>query len=124
VSDAARLLRFELAGAAYALRLADVRGVVECGTLRGIPRAPAAVLGVTEWRGNLLTVVDLPRLLGHASPTDRGLLVRLAPPLAPHAFSLPPSVRVASAEDGPPALAVLDVAALLRGLERGPGGAR
>jgi chemotaxis signal transduction protein len=110
-------LCFELGGVDYALPLCAVSGVAECGALRAIPGAPPPVLGVTEWRGHLLTVLDLPRLLGHTRPPGRALLVRLAPPLAALAFHLPATVRIAAAAVEP-APTLLDAPTLLRELER------
>ena len=72
----------------------DVGGLANCGPLRRVPGTPAAVLGLTEWRGTLLTVLDLPRMLGAPASAAEPCLVRLAPPLRGVAFYLPAVVRV------------------------------
>lgn len=115
------LLYFALEGADYALRLRDVRGVGSCGALRPVPGAPPAVPGLAEWRGSVLTVVDLARLLGHSATGARPCLIRLGEPLRGVAFRLPAVVRVvdvATQQTAPvPMPAPLDPAALLRRLE-------
>jgi hypothetical protein len=93
---AERILVFELAGQPYALPVSAVSGVAPCGPIRPVPRAPAAVLGLSEWRGNVLIVFDLPRLLRCGVRDDPGCLVRLAPPLQQTALYLPTGVRMAS----------------------------
>lgn len=88
------LLYFELDGEGYGFPVADVAGVISCGNLRAVPGASASVLGLTEWRGAVLTVLDLPRLLGRETPEAPACLVRLGPPLAQTAFFLPATVQL------------------------------
>jgi hypothetical protein len=92
-----RILVFELDHEAYALRVSTVSGLAACGAIRRVPRAPASVLGLTEWRGDLLVVLDLPRLLRRPGGDEPGCLVRLAPPWQQSALLLPLGVRMASA---------------------------
>lgn len=48
----------------YGLPLAAVREVVNPAAMSGVPRAPAAVRGIMNLRGRVVTVVDLAALLG------------------------------------------------------------
>jgi purine-binding chemotaxis protein CheW len=68
--DAGRHVVFRVEGALYALPLAAVREVVVApeGFSR-VPRAPAAVTGVVNLRGRVVTVVDLRPVLGFAEST-------------------------------------------------------
>ncbi len=91
-----RLLLFDLDSCHYALRAAAVNGLAECGPVREVPGAPPALMGLVEWRGHLLTVLDLPQLLGHATPTGPACLIRLAPPLQGTSLFLPVTVRMAT----------------------------
>ncbi len=91
-----RLLMFDLDSCHYALRAAAVNGLAECGPVREVPGAPRALLGLVEWRGHLLTVLDLPQLLGHATPNGPACLIRLAPPLQGTSLFLPVNVRMAT----------------------------
>jgi hypothetical protein len=90
-----RALLFALGGRNYAIGAAAVGGVAECGPIRQVPGAPSAVVGLAEWRGNVLTVLDLPHLLGHPAGDAQPCLVRLAPPLQQAALFLTAYVSVA-----------------------------
>ena len=96
-----RLLLFDLDACHYALQASALHGLAECGPLREVPGMPRAVLGLVEWRGHLLTVLDLPQLLGHATPRGPACLLRLAPPLQSTALFLPVHVRMATAAGEP-----------------------
>ena len=91
-----RLLMFDLDSCHYAIRAAAVSGLAECGPVREVPGGPRAMLGLVEWRGHLLTVLDLPQLLGHATPNGPACLIRLAPPLQGTSLFLPVNVRMAT----------------------------
>ncbi len=93
-----RLLLFDLDSCHYALRAAAVNGLAECGPLREVPGAPPALMGLVEWRGHLLTVLDLPQLLGHTTPNGPPCLIRLAPPWQGTSLFLPVNVRLATLE--------------------------
>ncbi len=98
-----RVLMFDLESCRYALRAAAVNGLAECGPVREVPGAPRALLGLVEWRGHLLTVLDLPQLLGHATPNGPACLIRLAPPLQGTSLFLPVNVRMATLASPTPA---------------------
>jgi purine-binding chemotaxis protein CheW len=70
VTDAGRHVVFRVEGTLYALPLAAVREVVVTPEVFSrVPRAPAAVRGVMNLRGRVVTVVDLRRVLGAAVGT-------------------------------------------------------
>jgi hypothetical protein len=74
------VLLFDLGDRSCALRVSSVRGLAECGPLRPVPGAPPFVAGLTEWRGNVVTVLDLSRLLGTGRGAGSARLIPLAPP--------------------------------------------
>ena len=77
-SEESEFLLFELGGERYALEPAWVLGVARLQQLVRVPSAQAHVLGVTEWRGELLPVFSLRRLLEQSDPglsDQRHLLV-------------------------------------------------
>ncbi len=90
-----RVLLFRLRRVPYALPLSAVFGLAECSEIRRVPGAPRNVLGMTEWRGDLLTVLDLPRLLRHSAVPGHACLIRLAAPLQQIAFYLPCIAKLA-----------------------------
>lgn len=87
---------FKLDGRWCALSLDRVAGVDDPGEMRIVPGAPRAVAGLTEWRGRVVTVLDLAILTG--APPFSGLrcLVALAPPLDGTAFLVPAPVALRS----------------------------
>ena len=87
-------LLFELKRERYAIPLAGVAGVGEPAAIRVVHGTPPALLGLTQWRGALLTVLDLARLLGHAQEAGRPCLLHLSPPFGGTALHLPTSLRV------------------------------
>lgn len=58
------LVTFALANEVYALESRYVVAVFPLADLAPLPGAEAPVFGVTAWRGELLTVLDLRRVLG------------------------------------------------------------
>jgi len=60
-------LGFRVASSSYALPVAIVREIVRSGQLTPVPRAPPGVLGISSFRGRVITVIDLGRRLGLAS---------------------------------------------------------
>jgi purine-binding chemotaxis protein CheW len=59
----------------YAIPVSLVREIVRSAHITRVPRAPESVLGVTSFRGRIVTIVDLARRLGLACavlpPPDR-----------------------------------------------------
>ena len=58
------LLTFNQGSERYALDARSVQGVFRLRHLTPLPGAPPELAGVTSWRGHLLTVLDLARVLG------------------------------------------------------------
>jgi chemotaxis signal transduction protein len=63
-AERALCLLFRVAGERYALRALDVHKVVEPGWINRLPRLPPSVVGITQHRGRILTVVDLAAFFG------------------------------------------------------------
>jgi len=116
---AGRRLELTLDGARWSLAATAVDGVGRIGALRAVPGAAPAVLGLTEWRGRIVTVIDLAAALYDRSPRlgEAGWLLRLAAPLGHAALALSDSPRLApsDANDGP----TIDPAAVLSALRVG-----
>jgi chemotaxis signal transduction protein len=114
------LLVLSLARGRYALGLGQVAGLAACGPLRGVPLAPPVVPGLTEWRGRLLTVVDLPAILGEGPRGRWETLVRIAPPHEHTALFVPGPVHlIRDGACGGAECARLDPAAILARIEQG-----
>lgn len=65
------LLMFRAAGQRYAVEAARVVEVVPRVRLRPLPHAPAHLAGVFEYRGEVVSVVDVGVLLGATPAPDR-----------------------------------------------------
>lgn len=66
-------IAFRVATATYAIGVSLVREIVRTAHITPVPRAPAAVMGITSFRGRIVTIVDLGRRLGLSCavlPTD------------------------------------------------------
>jgi hypothetical protein len=96
LEPAERILLLRMGGPPHALRLSSIAGVAECGRVHPVPDAPAPVHGVVEWQGNLVTVLDLPRLLRVDVTDGPACLIRLAPPLEHIALRVPGRLRMTS----------------------------
>jgi chemotaxis-related protein WspB len=70
------LLTFQAAGQLYAVDAARIVEVVPRVNLRRLPHAPAFLAGVFEYRGDVVSVVDLGVLLG-ADPSPGRLNTRI-----------------------------------------------
>lgn len=70
-------LAFRVASAKHALPVSIIREIVRSAQLTPVPRAPAAVLGITSFRGRVVTVVDLGRRLDLACAVLPGTAARL-----------------------------------------------
>jgi purine-binding chemotaxis protein CheW len=80
-----RALVIEVAGRAYALPVATVRGVIRASRLTPIPGAPPAALGLVNVRGLVVTVLSLAELLrdeAGASRDANGPVARAIPPVS------------------------------------------
>lgn len=97
------ILRFELEGTGYGLDAAAIRSVERVSSLIPVPGAPAEVLGLAETRGTLVSVLDLPGLLGRRRAAgSEPSVVLLAAPFERCALFLPGKVemtRLGPAED-------------------------
>jgi chemotaxis signal transduction protein len=70
---------FALAREQYALELSCLRHVFALRELAFLPGAEPPLIGVTAWRGELIRVLDLTRILDvpQGGPTDRGQVLVL-----------------------------------------------
>jgi purine-binding chemotaxis protein CheW len=59
------MLALSVAGEPYAVRLAEVAGLFTRRRIQGIPGPLPELLGLAGFRGEILPVYDLPRLLGY-----------------------------------------------------------
>jgi len=89
-----RGLLFALGGKYFALDVSSVAGLAACSAMRTVPGAPRAVLGLVEWRGTVLTALDLPNVLGHEVGNAPACLVRLARPMQRVALLLPVGLQM------------------------------
>src|SRR4029078_5139565 len=64
--DLARYFTFSVAGEEYGISVLAVREILECGTVRRVPRTPAFIRGVIALRGRAVPVVDLAARFGLA----------------------------------------------------------
>ena len=71
-----RLVVFDIGDQRYALRLPIVEQVLRMVEVSYLPEAPAIVLGVINFHGRIIPVVDIQRRLGR-SPIPYGLTSRL-----------------------------------------------
>jgi chemotaxis signal transduction protein len=78
-ADAIGVAVFSLAREQYALELACLRHVFPLRELAFLPGAEPPLLAVTAWRGELIRVLDLTRILDvpQGGPTDRGQVLVL-----------------------------------------------
>lgn len=76
-------LAFRVSNSQYALPVAIVREIARGANLTPVPRAPSGVLGITSFRGRVITVIDMGSRLvaGHAyvpeEETERPLRPRI-----------------------------------------------
>lgn len=62
--ERALCLLFRVDTERYALKALDVHKVVEPGWINRLPRLPKSVIGITQHRGRIVTVVDLAAFFG------------------------------------------------------------
>ncbi|HEX2769453.1 MAG TPA: chemotaxis protein CheW [Geobacteraceae bacterium] len=72
-----RLLVFTLRGSRYALTLRNVAEVMEPPLIYPIPHAPHFFLGIMNFHGNLVSVLDLARFLSGAPRNPHGKILVL-----------------------------------------------
>jgi hypothetical protein len=94
-----RFLSFTAGSRRYAIALAHVTGLADCGPVRAVAGTPPEVLGLTEWRGRLLTVLDLTGLLGEDETQEPMCLIRLAGTMTRTAFRVPAPVTLLTGEE-------------------------
>jgi len=84
-ADSLRLLAFSLGGERYAVELRYALEVFRLSTFSPLPGAPAPIFGLTAWRGEIVTLVDLRRMLGLPSQRldDLRIALVLGEPSAP-----------------------------------------
>ena len=88
-AEAQSALMFRLALRRYAIPLRRTSGVQDLGALRRIPNSPRRWLGLTEWSGRVLNVIDLPYLLGDRAVERAKSIVRLREPHSGIALYVP-----------------------------------
>jgi chemotaxis signal transduction protein len=66
VAELRNVIVFTIGAVRYAVELRWVREVVSLGFVTGVPTAPTALGGVCNLHGQILPVLDLSALLGHA----------------------------------------------------------
>jgi purine-binding chemotaxis protein CheW len=53
----------------YGIDFNQVKEVIHCGTITALPLAPDFVVGVVNYRGHLISIIDLRALFGFKKPT-------------------------------------------------------
>lgn len=74
--SSARWVCFELAGQLYGLEILKVQEVLADAEIESVPGAPYQILGVSNLRGSIVTIMDLRRRLGLPdTPVERPICV-------------------------------------------------
>jgi purine-binding chemotaxis protein CheW len=76
------LLAIRLGENNFAMRLSEISGLFVDKKIIRVPGASAAMLGIAGFRGSIVPVYDLQRLLGYSSQTSRWMVVAAAAPVA------------------------------------------
>ena len=122
-SDLENLLAVELAGVRYHLRLREIEGLYQGRAIAAVPSRSPHLLGVADFRGELVAVFDLSALLGGAPAVSPRYLVRCAQHAVGFAFErFDGHVRVSrqapeSAHAAHALQSILDLPSLVRRLE-------
>jgi len=66
---------FWVAGARFAVPLGNVAQVGEVGHVTRVPNTPSWIVGVISWRENVISLIDMPMLLGQQSDVPGGHVV-------------------------------------------------
>ena len=108
---------FEVEGQKFVADLVCAREVVPIGQVTPMPTAPPEVLGVTQVRGQVLPLLDLPRMLGGRPAAvrlgDVGLLVQVGDTAA-----LLCGASVLAVGGAPEEASHIDLESLLRRIQR------
>lgn len=119
------VLTFSLGNEVFAVETCHVMGVVPLANATPLPGAAAPVWGVTVWRGDLLTVLDVRSEVGLSAGAldDLGWVIVLGGEQQP-AFGLLVGrarevVRLSGAEITPPGVGGAAAGKYLRGISRG-----
>ncbi len=91
-------LHFRLGRDRYALAVETVGAVAAVPSLRRVPAAPRAILGVAECRGEIVTVLDLPWLLDESAGSGEPSIVVLGGALGASALYVPAALAVSRAD--------------------------
>ena len=76
-----RILHFLVGEKRYGLRIADITEIREITGTTSVPGAPEVIAGLTDIRGQIVTLVDLAKVYGYTRPRTESLLaVQLAEP--------------------------------------------
>jgi len=89
-----RLLLFRIGGKYHGLMLASIAALSPPGRIRRVRPSTPGVLGITEWRGRLLTVLDLSLLLEADETSPPLSLIHLATPFERTTLYLAGPVRL------------------------------
>ncbi|HTF88608.1 MAG TPA: chemotaxis protein CheW [Planctomycetota bacterium] len=126
MSASAQYCSFRLGAAEYALDVADVQEVLRGLEWSPVPLAPASVIGLMNLRGQIVTVVDLAKLLGleiepgAPIPAPRDIHIVLSGPRPPLSFAVDEIGEVLAIETtsllAPPSTLSPAVRACVRGL--------
>jgi hypothetical protein len=92
------LLMFRLGGRCYAMTLDSITSLSPPGRIRPVQPPTTGVLGITEWRGRLLTVLDLSLLLDANDVAPPLSLIHLAAPFDQTSLYLAGPVRLEACE--------------------------
>ncbi len=101
---ALRLLLFRSGGQVFAVDAGEVREVLPAMPSTRIPGAPAAVRGIVNVRGTLVTVVDAAQALGlgAAPPPPAGMLVLVEQRSRPVGLAVDEVLDLVTPTDGVP----------------------
>ncbi len=69
--DSDQCVRFQLGGRTFGIPLAQIGEIAFVGRISRVPLAPPAIRGVTNWRGRVITLIDVATLTGRALPPAR-----------------------------------------------------
>ena len=71
-------VNFHLGRDWFSLPLAQVREISPAGRIAPVPLAPPVVRGITNWRGRVITLIDVAKVFDRPLPPARAAVDRLA----------------------------------------------